>query len=431
MLHIITKLVGVEWVAIIIIAFTLGLFLWDRLPISVTALISSLLLALFGCMKFSQVYAGFSSTLVMLVFGMMIVGEALFQTGVVILIGRKILKSRFANNERFLIVVLSLITGIISAFLSNTATIATFIPLVGAMVVASKGKLTNKNILMPLGMATSVGGTLTLVGSTAQPMVNSVLIQYKYPGIGMFDFAIIALPCFILLCLYLGTIGYKIEQKCFTFPDIVEDVDISEMQNFKPHSKTYIAAAIMILCIIGFVTEAVPMAIVALIGAATVIVTGCVNFKDCMRRLDWNTVLLMAFAQGIAAGMNDSGAGKMIAQFTVHYVGGNMTVMYLACIVLTVALTNVMSNTAVAAMMTPIYIVIAETLGYNPYVFALGIAVASNISIATPIGGTAMSQTLVGGYKFNDYLKLGLPITVIMTIVMMAIGPMVLGFAKQ
>jgi len=429
MFQAITNMVGVEWIAIIIIFFTLVLFLLDRLPLSVTALISSLLLALFGCMKFTKVYAGFSTSLVMLVLGMMIVGEALFQTGVVVVLGRKILKSRFANNERMMIVILCLIAGSISAFLSNTATVATFIPLVGSMVAASKGKLTNKNILMPLGMAASVGGTLTLVGSTAQPMVNSILVQYKYPGIGMFDFALLAGPCFIALLLYLGTFGYKIEQKCFKFPDIVEEIDISEMANFKPNSKTYIAAFTMLFCIFVFVTEILPMAIVSLLGAAIVIATGCVDFKDCMRRLDWNTVLLMAFAQGIAAGMNDSGAGKMIAQFTVQHIGENMIVMYIACIALTVVLTNVMSNTAVAAMLTPIYIVISATLGYNPYIFALGIAIASNLSIATPIGGTAMSQTLVGGYRFNDYLKLGLPITVIMTIILMFFGPM-LGFAK-
>ncbi len=429
MFQAITNMVGVEWVALIIIIFTLGLFLLDRLPLSVTALISSLLLALFGCMKFAKVYAGFSTSLVMLVFGMMIVGEALFQTGVVVLLGRKILKSRFASNERMMIVILSLIAGLISAFLSNTATVATFIPLVGSMVAASDGKLTNKNLLMPLGIAASVGGTLTLVGSTAQPMVNSILVQYKYPGIGMFDFALLAGPCFIALLLYLATIGYKIEQKCFTFPDNVQEVDISEMQNFKPHTKTYIAAATMIFCIFVFVTEMLPMAIVSLLGAAIVIVTGCVDFKDCMRRLDWNTVLLMAFAQGIAAGMNDSGAGKMIAQFTVQHIGENMVVMYIACIILTVVLTNVMSNTAVAAMLTPIYIVIATTLGYNPYIFALGIAIASNLSVATPIGGTAMSQTLVAGYRFNDYIKLGAPITVIMTLILIIFGPM-MGFAK-
>lgn len=185
----------------------------------------------------------------------------------------------------------------------------------------------------------------------------------------------------------------------------------------------------MVFCIFTFVTGILPMAIVALLGAAIVIATGCLNFKDCMRRLDWNTVLLMAFAQGIAAGMNDSGAGKMIANFTVQSIGGNMIVMYIACILLTVLLTNVMSNTAVAAMLTPIYIVIAVTLGYNPYIFALGIAIASNLSIASPIGGTAMSQTLVAGYRFNDYIKLGAPITVIMTIILMVFGPM-LGFTK-
>lgn len=429
MFQAITNMVGVELMALIIIGVTLVLFLWDKLPISIVALLSSLLLALFGCMKFTKVYSGFASTLVMLVFGMMVVGDALFQTGVVVMIGRKIMKSRFASNERIMIVLISLLSGCISAFLSNTATVATFIPLIGAMVASSNGKLTNKNMLMPLGIAASVGGTLTLVGSTAQPMTNSILQQYHYTGISMFDFAILAGPCFIFMLIYFATFGYKIEQKCFNFPDLVTDVDVSDMENFKPTTKTYIAGTIMVLCIIGFVTEVIPMAIVALLGAVAVIVTKCVDFKKCMMHLDWNSVMLMAFAQGIASGMNDSGAGKMIALFTVKHMGGNMTIMFIVCMILTVALTNIMSNTAVAAMLTPIYIVICETLGYSPWIFALGIAVASNLSVATPIGGTAMSQTLVGGYKFKDYLKLGGPLTIVMTIILMVLGP-IIGFAK-
>ena len=93
-------------------------------------------------------------------------------------------------------------------------------------------------------------------------------------------------------------------------------------------------------------------------------------------------------------------------------------------------LTNIMSNTAVAAMMVPIFISIAVGVGYHPFVFVLAIAIASNASIATPIGGTAMSQTLVAGYGFRDYLKLGAPITAVLTIMIAVITPLVFGFPQ-
>lgn len=420
--------IGIEYVTLFIVFLTLILFLMDRLPLAVTAMISAIALGLVGAMEWSKVYAGFASTLVMLVLGMMIVGHALFKTGVVVIIGRAIMKSRFAKKESTLIILVMIIVGAISAFLSNTATVATFIPLIAAMVAASGGMLKNKNILMPVGMAASIGGTITLVGSTAQPMVNSVILEYGHEPLGMFDFAWVAIPMMIVLTIYMATIGNKMQDKIYDFDDIVEKPDISSFEDFKPNSKTYIAAGTMILCIIGFISGVFPIEVIALMGATIVLVTGCIEFKDTMKSVDWNTILLMAFAQAIAAGMNDSGAGNMLADAAVSIVGDNVWVLFTVGIVITVILTNIMSNTAVAAMMAPIFIVIAVNIGYDPFVFMMGIALAANASIATPIGGTAMSQVLVAGYRFKDYLKIGGPITVILTIMIIVLTPLVFGF---
>lgn len=420
--------IGIEYVTIFIIVLTLILFLMDRLPLAVTAMISAIALGLVGAMEWDRVYAGFSSTLVMLVLGMMIVGHALFKTGVVVIIGRAIMKTRFAKKESSLIILLMVIVGLISAFLSNTATVATFIPLIAAMVAASGGMLKNKNILMPVGMAASIGGTMTLVGSTAQPMINSVLLEYEQTPLAMFDFAWVAVPMMIVLTIYMATIGNKMQNKIYDFEDIVEKPDVTSFEDFKPNSKTYIAAITMILSILGFITGILPIEVIALMAAAIVLITRCVEFKDTMKSIDWNTILLMAFAQGIAAGMNDSGAGNMLADAAVSVVGDNVWVLFIVAIIITVILTNIMSNTAVAAMMAPIFIVISVNIGYEPYVFMMGIALAANASIATPIGGTAMSQVLVAGYRFKDYIKVGGPITIILTIMIIVLTPLIFGF---
>jgi sodium-dependent dicarboxylate transporter 2/3/5 len=420
--------IGIEYITLFIIFLTLILFLIDRLPIALTAMISALALGLVGSMEWQRVYDGFASSLVMLVLGMMIVGHALFKTGVVVIIGKAIMRTRFAKKESSLIILLMVIVGVLSAFLSNTATVATFIPLIAAMVAASNGMLKNKNILMPVGMAASIGGTITLVGSTAQPMINSVILEYDQEPLAMFDFAWVAIPMMLVLTIYMATIGNKMQEKLYNFDDVVEKPDINSFEDFKPNSKTYIAGITMVLCIIGFVSGVFPIEVIALMGASVVLITRCVEFKETMKSLDWNTILLMAFAQGIAAGMNDSGAGNMIAEAAVNLVGNNLWVLFTVGIIITVILTNIMSNTAVAAMMAPIFIVIAVNLGYDPYVFMIGIALAANASIATPIGGTAMSQVLVAGYRFKDYVKIGGPITIILTIMIIIITPLVFGF---
>ena len=422
--------IGIEHVTLLIIIATLVIFLLDRIPIALTALISSIVLALVGAMDFKQVYSGFATPVTLLVFGMLIVGYALFETGAITILGKKILKSRVARNERALLGVLMLVAGIASAFLSNTALMATFIPLVGGMVVTASGHLTNKNLLMPLGMAASVGGTITLVGSTSQPVASGIMSESGYGELGMFDFAPIAIPMLLVLILYMMTIGYNMERKFFKFEDhsTVGADDAEGSLDVKVTWQTWVATLTLVFCVISFMFGLLPIEITSLIGAAIVLATGCIDFKKAMAQLDWNTVLLIAFAQGIAAGMNDSGAGKLVGEWSVAIVGESPAVLLAIAVVVTVVLTNIMSNTAVAAMMVPIFVSIAVGVGYHPFVFVLAIAIASNASIATPIGGTAMSQTLVAGYGFRDYLKLGAPITIVLTIMIAVITPLVFGF---
>lgn len=87
-----------------------------------------------------------------------------------------------------------------------------------------------------------------------------------------------------------------------------------------------------------------------------------------------------------------------------------------------------MSNTAVTAMLVPIAIEIAFTLGADPITFVLGIVVGSQVAIATPIGTASVTQTLVEGYQYSDYVKIGFPITVLSTALILVIPLFFLGF---
>lgn len=418
--------IGIQYVALAIIILTLVVFALDKFPIGAVAMASSILLGITGCMSMSKVYSGWSSSLVIMLLGMMVVGYSMFKTGVVVLIGNAIKRSKLAQSERGMMILIMLVAGGLSAVLSNTATVATFIPLIGAIVAASGGKLHNKFLLMPLGYAAAIGGTLTLIGSTSQPMVNTVLEQNGLGLLGMLDFVPAALPAFIIMIVWMSTIGYAIMKKTCTFEDVSlgGGDDAAIFDNFQPTVKTWISAGVMVFCVVGFVTNLWNTAVIAIVGAAIVILTGCVNFKDSMiNGVEWNSIFIMAFAQGIAAGMNDSGAGELVARFFVDLVGSNAVLQLLACILVVTILTNIMSNTAVAAMMTPIYLLICTELGVSYYPFCMAIAVASNLTTATPIGGTAVSMVLQGGYRFNDFVKVGLPLNILMMISVMVMCP--------
>lgn len=418
--------IGIQYVALIIIILTLIVFSIDRFPIGAVAMASSILLGVTGCMSMSKVYSGWASSLVIMVLGMMIVGYAMFKTGVVVLVGNAIKRFKLAQSERGMMIMIMLAAGGLSSVLSNTATVATFIPLIGAIVAVSGGKLHNKFLLMPLGFAAGVGGTLTLIGSTAQPMVNSILEQDGLNPLGMLDFLPAALPAFIIMIVWMSTIGYTIMEKTCTFEDVSlgGGDDAAVFENFKPTYKTWISAGVMVFCVAGFITGLWNTAIIAIVGATIVILTGCVSFKDAMiSGVEWNSIFIMAFAQGIAAGMNDSGAGELVARFFVDLVGSNAVLQLMACILVVTILTNIMSNTAVAAMMTPIYLLICAELGVSYYPFCMAIAVAANLTTATPIGTAPISMVFQGGYRFHDFIKVGLPLNILMMLSLMVMCP--------
>ena len=425
----IAESVGIPMFTLLVILVTLVVFAIDKWPAGVVAMVSAIVLGIFGCVESGKVLSGWSSNLTLMIMGMMVVGSALFKTGAVLLMGKSIMKAKFASNERIVMVVIMIASGLLSAFLSNTAVVATFIPLIGAMVASSNGALKNKNLMMPLGLATAIGGALTLVGSTAQPMSQSILEQYGLPTFGMFDFVPIVLPMFIALIVYFATIGYKLMDKCFDFEDNIEHVDANALGEVKLTWRTWLSVGVLVFCVAGFVAGWGQTSTIALIGASVVMLTGCISFKDAVKgAIDWNTIFVMAFAQTIAAAMNDSGAGQLIAETTVGLVGNNLFVQTAASVIVITVLTNIMSNTATAAMMTPIYIAISAQMGVQPYTLVMAVTVAANLTAATPIGGTAITMTLPAGYRFKDFLRVGTPINIIWVLLAIVLTPLVYQF---
>lgn len=427
-------IVRYDILSIIIILGAMILFAMEKIPIALTALIASLAMGITGVMPLDKVYAGFSSTLFVMLFGMLIIGDCLFETGLVKLIGQRLSRSKLINNELLLLVVLMCVTGIASAFLSNTAVMATMIPLVGAVAVSSSGRVRSRNLLMGLGVATSIGGAATLVGSTAQLMTQSILKSTEgAQEMAFFDLSYVVIPLFIITILYYVFFGYRYQKKVFTFEEVEQTQVASLDDEIKITPQMLVAGGVMLFCIVGFVTEIWNIGIVALLGATICLVAGCKPFKNAIADLDWNTLILMAAAQGFAAGLDISGGGKLLAEWALMIGGGETAspmLLLIIGVVVAVFLTNLMSNTAVAAMLIPIYINIAFQLGFDPMIFALAITIGASASVATPIGGTAMSMTLVAGYRFNDYVKVGLPLTIILTVATILLSPLVYGGFK-
>lgn len=439
-------------IAIVITVITIVSFILEKIPLAMTAMIASLAMGiLVPEMKLSDIYSGFASNNVIMVAGMCIVGDALFKTGMANKIGKALGKSAVAKNERTFLIAVVICCTVMSAFLSNSGTIAMWMPLIAAVAAKSNGVIRSKMVILAAGIACAVGGAGTLVGSTSQQTANAVLMGVAgyEDGLSLFDQTKIMIPLCLIMIIYFATVGYSLTKKVLKpespdfdkgnyYADLASKTS-DETQNDVPAWKGWFSLIVLLLCIVGFILTDqaafkpyINVAVVALIGATVLITSGCMPLKKTLAEMDWNTLVILAAAQGFAKGLDVSGGGRVIADAVLNLFGGqeaSTTVLMVAGIIVTAVLTNFMSNTALAAMMTPIYIQIANSLGISPVPFVIAIGcVATNLACATPVGTPACTQTLPAGYKYMDYMKIGGPLLILLIIGAVFFAPIMYPF---
>lgn len=403
-------------IALIIIAVMVVLYISELLPIATTSILACLALAVFGVIPFSAALGGFGRDIVFLIIGMVVVGEAIFETGVAGLAGKRIIYW-VGTNERKFIGALAVVIIPISAFLSNTATVAMTLPIASRSIAYSGGKLKKKDIYMIIGLISVVGGGLTLVGSTPQLIAQELLIDGGYQPIGFFELALIGAPIVALLLVYIMTFGHSLKKKIFDFPEVEDpNHEMDDESDKEPEKRTKIEVARMLIsvsilafCIVGFIVGFWSLGIVAMVGAALCVITGCISQGTVFKKMNWTTVVIMGCSFGIAAGLEYSGAGVMIAHGMISLIGDAMSPWLLCAVLAFVAVlfTNFMSSTSTAALLVPIGAILATELGYDVRSVVIAVAIAANIGYATPISTPPITMTLAGGYRFMDYVKFG------------------------
>ncbi|MDO9640802.1 MAG: SLC13 family permease [Pseudotabrizicola sp.] len=202
--------------------------------------------------------------------------------------------------------------------------------------------------------------------------------------------------------------------------------------NERPQRRT--KAPIAIATIFGVMGLAalnvMPIAGLAVIGAVVVMMTRCVDPEEAFDAIDWRILFLVFGMLGLSMGMEETGTARLIVETVVGAVGGIGPIAILAAVyVLTSALTEMVSNNAVAVVIGPIVIALAIELGYDPRPFIMAVMFAASASFATPIG--YQTNTFVysaGGYKFVDFIKVGLPLNIIFAVVAVLIIPIFFPF---
>jgi di/tricarboxylate transporter len=153
-------------------------------------------------------------------------------------------------------------------------------------------------------------------------------------------------------------------------------------------------------------------------------VTRCLSPEEAYRQVEWKALVLIGALLSLGAAMESSGAGRYLAQQLIALVGADEPYRLLTCFfILTVALTQPMSNQAAALVVLPIAMQTGLQLGTDPRAFAMMVAVAASCSYLTPLEPACLMVYGPGKYQFSDFAKVGLPLTVLIYAIAIVLVP--------
>lgn len=412
-------------ITILFLVFALISFILEKIPLGLTATLLAIGLNLTKVLTVSEAFAGYINSNVILCVGMFVVGQALFETGMANKIGSIVTK--FAKTERMLIISIMVVVGLMSGFLSNTGTAAVLIPVVCG--IADESGYSRSKFLMPLVFAAALGGNISIIGAPGNLMGVNALQEMNYHT-SFFMYAPVGIPMLVAGILFFSLFGYKL------LPNAKSDVQIHSGKNFAdvPKWKQITSLVVLAIVIFAMIFEkqvGIKIQVTACLGACFLVLTGVITEKDALKSIDLKVVLLFGGSLALAKALEKTGAGMVIADTIVSLLGANPNPMILLLVIFIVGgtLTNFMSNTATTALMVPIATSLAHSLGADPRAMIIATVIACSCAYATPIGMPANTMVVgLGGYKFKDYTKSGLPLIAVSFVICIILLPILFPF---
>ena len=414
-----------------LLAFVAVLWLTEALHVTVTALLVPLLAIALDLVSTKQALVAFADPTIFLFFGGFSLATALHIQKLDKMIANKIMA--LARGNLFIaIIYLFLITSFLSMWMSNTATAAMMLPLaMGILSQLDREKEHNTYVFVLLGIAysASIGGMGTLVGSPPNAIVASNL------HLTFADWLWYGLPIMIILLpLMIGTLYIIFKPKLhINFEQSFESIEMNPVRVltlviFVVIALTWVFSGQINPLISGLLGLQKNIAsfdsVVALLAAIVICSTGIASWKQIQESTDWGVLMLFGGGLTLSAVLKDSGASKILADSIVFMIEGqHFYLIGLLVAAFIIFLTEFTSNTASAALLVPIFISIAQSLGMPEIglalIIGLGASCAFMLPVATPPNAIVFGS---GQVKQSEMVKAGFVLNLVCILVISTMG---------
>lgn len=397
-------------ITIIVLIVTIIMFMSGKFPFALPAAGACVILYMTGVLNANQAFAGFQNTNVILIFAMMIVTGGLNRTNFASQVTK--FAYRFSKSEHSIIICLFLMVGILSQFMNAAVALAILMPIIYSM--CDELKISPSRLIFPVTI-----GALSWVGWF--PVANGASAYGRYNGfletlgaaerLGIWDLWYGRLPAVVLCTIFMLVLGWKMAPKIPSMP--IQEVKGKE-NNKKPLSpqKEKLAYIIFVLTTAGMLTSSLihlDSWVIASLGALAMCLCGILNDREAFGSVNWNIVFLMAGSLGIANALAETGAAQLVGDWLQLAMGdiNNPYIIGAIFFILPFLLTQIMSNTAVDNVFTPLAIMVCMSLEMNPLGVLCILRVAGSCSFFTPMASPAIAYVMpAGGYSVKDLVKM-------------------------
>ena len=414
---------------LLVLASVVGMLIWDKIRADVVALAGSAVLLMTGVVRPVDVQGAFASPAIIALASLFVIIYALELSGLLdraITIAVRMCRRMGAKG---IWLMLSMI-GSASCFLNSTPIVVLAAPVIRD--VANTLKLSPKRFLMPLSYITVLTGCCTLIGTSTNLIVDDMAAVAGQPRFGIFEITPVGLPMAIIggiyLYLFSGRLIRKQDEETPELPSSAYHVDETHIGNAQVGDahvfeerrklvpwKAWAALGAFAAAIILATMNVAPIAATAFASAVFLILLRVISADEAYRGLKPEILILIAGMVVIGIAIEQSGLAAKASDLLINSVHGlSPLVALIALYIITMVLTELLSNATVAVLVTPIAVALAESMGVSPRPFIVAVMMAASAAFSTPFGyQTNVIVYQMGGYRYMDFVRMGLPLNVI------------------
>ncbi|MBF0280973.1 MAG: DASS family sodium-coupled anion symporter [Zetaproteobacteria bacterium] len=401
------------WRALVVFGLCLLLWVTQLLPLSVTSLFGMALLPIVGAMSAGDVYALFGNKAVFFILGAFILAAGIMKSGLSEHLALAVF-DRFGNTPRMLLMSMLFLPAMMACFMPEHAVAAVLLPIVWSVVHGLGLKPGNRYamaIFLAMAWGAIIGGVMTLLGGARGPLALAIVDEMTGQSFSFIEWTLAAFPIVLgVLAVAAVLLWRSVPHDSIDMQGAMHRIDERRLKlglmGIRAKSMALLMLATMVAWI-GF-AESFGLASIALIAVVAMFALRIVGWKEIQSHIDWGVVLMYGGAIAVAKSLEKTGAAEWVAHsFLPEAIVG---VALLALIgLLTMLLTESISNAAAVAIMLPIGIPMGTIAGIDPITMALVIGIVSGFAFMLPMGTPANAMVFGTGYvQLKDMMRFGI-----------------------